>query len=95
MATCTGAPVGTDESAIIGGTVLVLTNQWRFGSNNIPGATGSSYTRTNLQPSDVGSYSVVITNAAGSVTSSSAGLVITQLKIASLANALGSQQRKR
>lgn len=51
-----------------------LSYQWRFNSTNLPGATLSTYTRTNTQLADLGSYSVVITNLAGSVTSSVAFL---------------------
>ena len=50
--------------------------QWRFGSTNIAGATASTYTRTNAQPGDAGDYSVVVTNAAGSATSSNATLTV-------------------
>ena len=51
--------------------------QWRFNSANISGATGSSYTRGNAQPADAGSYSVIVTNLAGSATSSNAILTVT------------------
>ncbi len=54
------------------GGAMPLSYQWRLNSADIPGATGSSYTRTNVQAGDLGSYSVVITNAAGSVSSSGA-----------------------
>jgi len=50
--------------------------QWRFNSMDIPGATASSYTRNNVQPADAGSYSVVVTNLAGSVTSVDAVLTV-------------------
>lgn len=50
--------------------------QWKFNGVNIAGATSTSYTRTNIQPSHAGSYSVVVTNTWGSVTSSSATLFI-------------------
>jgi hypothetical protein len=50
--------------------------QWKFGGGTIPGATDSSYTRTNAQPGDAGNYSVAITNVAGSTTSSLAFLVV-------------------
>src|SRR6185436_639871 len=46
-----------------------LAYQWRFNSTNIAGATASAYTRTNAQPTDAGSYTVVVTNVAGGVTS--------------------------
>ncbi len=57
-----------------GGTPLNY--QWRFGGANIPGATASSYTRTNAQTVDAGNYTVVVTNYAGSVTSAVAVLTV-------------------
>lgn len=48
--------------------------QWRFSGTNLGGATVSSYTRANVQPAHRGSYSVVVSNAAGSVTSVNAAL---------------------
>mgnify|MGYP002623236090 CR=1 FL=1 len=53
-----------------------LSYQWRYNGGTIPGATESSYTRLNVQPSDNGDYSVVITNIAGSATSSNATLTV-------------------
>ena len=50
--------------------------QWRLYATNIAGATASSYTRNNVQPADAGPYSVVVTNVAGSVTSSNAVLTV-------------------
>jgi len=43
--------------------------QWRFNGVNLAGATNATWTRTNARPSQAGSYSVVVTNAGGSVTS--------------------------
>jgi sugar lactone lactonase YvrE len=57
---------------VAAGGALPLSYQWRFNQAPIPGATSSSYTRTNTQPGDFGSYSVVITNTVGGVTSSNA-----------------------
>ncbi|HEX5219954.1 MAG TPA: immunoglobulin domain-containing protein, partial [Verrucomicrobiae bacterium] len=54
-----------------------LSYQWRHTTTNVPGATASSLTLTNIQTAAAGVYSVVITNLAGSVTSSNALLVIT------------------
>jgi hypothetical protein len=53
-----------------------LSYQWKFNSANIPGATVSSYTQSPAQTNDAGAYSVVITNVAGSVTSSNATLSV-------------------
>ncbi|MEQ2007905.1 MAG: immunoglobulin domain-containing protein [Limisphaerales bacterium] len=53
-----------------------LTYQWRFGGVNITGATNSSVTLTNVQPSQAGLYSVVISNPFGTTTSSNATLTV-------------------
>jgi uncharacterized repeat protein (TIGR02543 family) len=53
-----------------------LSYQWRFNGASIPGATLPGYTRNNVQPADAGSYSVVVTNVAGSTTSSNVVLVV-------------------
>jgi sugar lactone lactonase YvrE len=50
--------------------------QWLFQGGNITGGTASSYTLTNAQPSDSGSYSVVVANSGGSVTSTPAILTV-------------------
>ena len=50
--------------------------QWRFNGGNISGATGSSFSKSNLQLTDSGNYDVVVSNAAGSVTSSTASLTV-------------------
>jgi len=53
-----------------------ISYQWRFGSAAIAGATGSSYTRTNIQIGDAGNYTVKVTNSFGSVISSLALLTV-------------------
>jgi hypothetical protein len=50
--------------------------QWIFKGTNIPGATAASLVLTNVQISQAGSYSVQVTNAYGSATSSNATLVV-------------------
>ncbi len=50
--------------------------QWRFNGTNIASATGTSYTISNAQTNNQGNYSVVVTNFAGSVTSSNAVLTV-------------------
>jgi hypothetical protein len=54
---------------VTGGGTATLAYQWRFNGTNIGGAIGSSYTRANAQAVHAGNYSVVLTNASGSVTS--------------------------
>lgn len=56
------------------GTNLVY--QWRLGGTDISGATGTAYTKNNVQPADAGNYSVFITNAAGTATSANAALTV-------------------
>ncbi len=53
-----------------------LTYQWQLNSNNIPGATGSALVLTNVQFADAGAYSVIVSNLAGTATSSSAVLTV-------------------
>ncbi|HQL79366.1 MAG TPA: immunoglobulin domain-containing protein, partial [Verrucomicrobiota bacterium] len=53
-----------------------LSFQWRLNGTPISGATASSYTRASVQPSDAGTYSVVVTNAYGTATSSGALLTV-------------------
>lgn len=52
------------------------TYQWQKGGVSIAGATSSSYAISSAQAGDAGSYSVVVTNSAGSVTSSAATLTV-------------------
>lgn len=60
-------------SVVAGGTAP-FTYQWRFNLADISGATTNTYTRSNVQPTHIGSYSVTISNTSGSVTSSNASL---------------------
>lgn len=53
-----------------------LSYQWRKDGAAIAGATGSTLTLSNVQSSNVGSYTVVVTNSAGSITSAAATLAI-------------------
>src|SRR5206468_4252865 len=52
------------------------TYQWRFNGTNIAGATGSSLGLANVQLTNAGNYSVVLSNSAGTVTSSNAVLKV-------------------
>lgn len=53
-----------------------LNFQWRKNGVDIPGATNWVHTITNTQPSDAAAYSVRVGNAAGSVNSNPAELVV-------------------
>jgi hypothetical protein len=53
-----------------------ITYQWRKGGVNITGATSASYSIPAAVSTDAGSYDVVLSNAAGNVTSSSATLTV-------------------
>jgi len=63
---------GTGNSATftVTATGTGLAYQWRKNGVEIPGATNPTYTISNVQASDVGAYSVKVTNVAGSVISS-------------------------
>jgi hypothetical protein len=53
-----------------------FTYQWRFNGANIVGANGPTFTIPQAQNSDAGSYTVAVTNAAGSAISAGATLTI-------------------
>jgi sugar lactone lactonase YvrE len=50
--------------------------QWQFHGAALPGATATSYTVTSAQPANAGSYTVVVTNSVGSITSAVATLTV-------------------
>jgi hypothetical protein len=52
------------------------TYQWRKDGTAIAGATSASLALTNVQTANAGSYTVVVTNSAGSVTSNAATLTV-------------------
>lgn len=70
---CAGASVTFSATAVGAGT---LGYQWRKNGVNISGATGSTYTLAAAGTGDAGSYSVVVTGACDSVTSSVATLAV-------------------
>jgi hypothetical protein len=53
-----------------------VTFQWKFNGTDIPGATGDSLLLTNVNTTNEGQYSVVVTNSVGSVTSAPAALLL-------------------
>ena len=60
-----------------------LSYQWKKGSNNIAGATSSSYTTPATAIGDSGAvFTVVVSNSAGTVTSSNAALTVNAAVVA-------------
>jgi len=61
---------------ILASGTLPLFYRWRFNGADLPTGTNATLTVTNAQPPNGGSYTVVVTNAYGAVTSSVATLTI-------------------
>jgi hypothetical protein len=59
-----------------GGSMSGLTYQWQIDNANIPGATNATLTLADLQFTNAGSYSVIVSNSSGSITSSNAVLTV-------------------
>jgi hypothetical protein len=57
-------------------TADVVTYQWQFNAANIDGATGPTYTIADAQFTDAGNYRVIVSNEAGSTTSSNAAVTV-------------------
>jgi len=79
----TSQPAGLMLPAGYSGTLTVaatgtapLSYQWRLNGSAIPGATGSTLPLASVQAGASGSYSVVVTNAAGSTTSNVATITV-------------------
>ncbi|MBL7975330.1 MAG: immunoglobulin domain-containing protein [Candidatus Kapabacteria bacterium] len=70
------ASTGTSTNFTVVATGNNLTYQWKKGTTNINGATSATYTIPSAQKSDEGSYSVVVTNNCGTVTSNGATLTV-------------------
>ena len=54
-----------------------LTYDWKKDGTSISGATNATYTIASAATSDAGSYTVIVSNSAGSVTSTAASLTVT------------------
>ncbi|MCU0785680.1 MAG: immunoglobulin domain-containing protein [Verrucomicrobia bacterium] len=68
---------GNVSFSVVASGAAPLTYQWRFFGTNLNSATTNSYSLTNIQSTNAGDYTVVITNIAGSITSSVATLTVT------------------
>ena len=70
-------PQGTNVTfAVMAGGIAPLSYQWYFNSGVLTNATSATLILTNVQPGQAGTYLVVVTNVAGSVTSSNAALTV-------------------
>lgn len=74
-------PTGTATFSITVGGSSPFTYAWRKGGLSIntatnPSAATATFSLTNVQPADAGSYDCIVTNACGSVTSNAASLTI-------------------
>ncbi len=58
---------GTATFSVVAGGIGPLGYQWRFGSTAIAAATNATLTLSNVQSANAGTYSVVVSNAGGSV----------------------------
>ena len=78
----------TNQTVLVGGTASFsvtatgtspLSYQWRFNGAGLTGQTGTSLMLVNVQFTNAGSYSVVVSNYAGPVSSSNAVLTVNPL----------------
>jgi len=77
----TGATAGFTVTAI---GAAPLGYQWQFNGTNIGGATASSYSISGVLTNDAGSYTVVVSNYAGAITSAPAVLTVNEGVAASI-----------
>ena len=68
---------GNATFTIVAAGTQPLSYQWRFNGTNLSGATAASLTLTNLQFSQSGNYSAVVTNLGGATNSNDAWLTVT------------------
>jgi PKD repeat protein len=67
----------TASFSVVATGIPTPTYQWQLGGTNLLGQTGTSLTISNAHCADAGTYSVIVSNSAGSVTSSNATLTVT------------------
>jgi uncharacterized delta-60 repeat protein len=70
---------GSNVSMIVTATGTGLAYQWRRSNTNLSGATASLYSILKAQTNHSGSYTVVVTNSGGAVTSSPAAVLTVSL----------------
>lgn len=68
---------GTASFAVVASGTPSPSYQWRKNGSNLAGATGSTLALTSLTTGDSGTYTVIVSNIAGNVTSSASVLTVT------------------
>ena len=76
---------GAASFSVVASGTSPLAYQWKKDGSSISGATSSTYTIASTQTTDAGSYTIVVTNSAGSVTSNPIELKILAPRLYSLA----------
>lgn len=71
--------VGSIATFSVTATGSGLTYQWKKNGSNITGATGSSYSISNVATTDAGAYTCTVANSCNSVTSNTANLTVNTL----------------
>jgi endonuclease/exonuclease/phosphatase family metal-dependent hydrolase len=72
----TVSPGSNVTFTVVASGTTPLNYQWLFNGTNIPGANINFYTLANAQFTNAGNYFVIVTNIAGSITSSNAVLTV-------------------
>ncbi|HYG19254.1 MAG TPA: PA14 domain-containing protein, partial [Ohtaekwangia sp.] len=86
-------PAGQPASFSVSATgAAPLSYQWQRNGQPIQGATSATYSIANAQPSHAGSYRVVVSNQAGSITSNTAQLTVTTFNGAPVAQIITPQE---
>ncbi|MFM9056535.1 MAG: hypothetical protein ACKOQY_07595, partial [Bacteroidota bacterium] len=73
---CSGGPASFSVVATSGIGGSALSYQWQFNGTNITGATGATYTLNTVSTANAGSYTVIVSNACTSATSTPAVLAV-------------------
>ncbi len=67
---------GSASFSVVATGTTPLTYQWQFNGANIPGATASTLTLNNVQASNAGKYTAIVSNSGASVKSQEAVLTV-------------------
>jgi hypothetical protein len=73
---------GSASFSVVASGTVPLSYQWRKDGSSISGATSATYSINSTSTNDAGSYTVVVTNSAGSATSNAATLTVSAVVVA-------------